>query len=75
MAGPLRLPDLRALQSLVERIKPCILWRLNVLSGLVLHHVPLPKLGGRMLSAAAKGRNMAADKPAKAPPLYEGAGG
>jgi hypothetical protein len=28
-----------------------------------------------MLSSAAKGRNMAADKPAKAPTLYEGGSG
>ena len=63
-----------ALEPLFERIKPCILWRLNVLPGLVLHHVHSPEtMRFRSLERARKARNMAADKPAKARPLYEGA--
>ena len=74
LAGPLRLPDLRAVESLFERIEPCILRRLRFLSGLVIHHVPSPSAERqRFMKRAQKARNMAANEPAKARPLYEGA--
>ena len=63
------------LQSLFERRQPGIRGRVRILPGLVFRHGPLtPNVRSDARKAAArKARNMAADEPAKARPLYEGA--
>jgi hypothetical protein len=69
--GPLRFRLLQTLEPLIERFKPCVWWKLRNLDFFVLCHVSSLCVAPFEDQGLLGTKNMAANEPAKARPLYE----